>query len=63
MLTYKLYVMSGETGVCPVTSEEEVLVLIGIGAHCSGCGAMFIPDSYEDNLVRQCTEQFRQHVK
>ena len=55
--------MSGETGVCPVTSEKEELVLIGIGAHCSGCGTMFIPDSHEDDLVGQCIEQFRRHVK
>jgi hypothetical protein len=55
--------MSGETGVCPVTSEKEKLVLIGIGAHCSGCGAMFIPDSHGDDLVGQCIEQFRRHVK
>jgi hypothetical protein len=58
-----LYVMSGETGVCPVTSEKEELVLIGIGAHCSGCGTMFIADSHEDDLVGQCIEQFRRHVK
>jgi hypothetical protein len=55
--------MSSETGVCPVTSTKEELILIGIGAHCSGCGAMFIPDSQEDDLVGQCTEQFRRHIK
>lgn len=53
--------MYRKEAVCPVTLEKEELVLMGIGGSCSGCGAMFIPETV-DNPVGDCIEQFREHV-
>jgi hypothetical protein len=61
-LVLRVYDMEEKEGVCPETLQAEELVLMGIGGSCSGCGAMFIPETDVDSPVGDCIEQFREHV-